>query len=271
MHTKGGIMPDLEDFFGVDVDTEFTRYLSSPKLKAWLDTNYPGDQPSISFALLNNDYRSEWDWRDPLGNRSHTLIKFVIWGDVEAGMAPDGTMDNVGSKLRFVVREGMDSVEAETNLYLVQPGDFPLEGAGTYRGFTGGVSGRKKREDWLIFCHLVDYLINLMNQVARQAHATCEVLRALPNCPSGIKYMNVIALKRDFDPEISLWEFFGDSEGAAETLDVLTDFVGVQSFADMFFLYLDGRLEQYRPLKESEVSMRIIKERVEQVTFAFAA
>jgi hypothetical protein len=218
--------------------------------------------------LLNNDYRSAWDWRNPL---DHVLLQAVIWGDVDAGMAPDGTMENVGGKLRFVLREGMDSVEAETSLHLVQPGDFPWQGAGTYRGFTGGVSGRTKREDWLIFCHLVDHLIDLMNQVAERAHATCEILRNLPCCPKGIKYMNVIALKRGFDPNIGLREFFGDSDAVVETLDALLKFVGVQSFAGMFLFYLDGTLEQYRPLRENEVSMRIIKERIAQITFSFAS
>lgn len=264
-------MPDLEDYFGVDVEAEFNRYLDSPEFISWLDTNYPGDNPSISFALLNNDYRSEWDWRNPLGNRAHVLLRAVIWGDVEAGMAPDGTMQNVGGKLRFVLREGMDSVEAETNLHLVQAGDFPWQGAGTHRGFTGGVSGRTKREDWMIFCHLVDYLIDLMNQVAERAHATCEILRNLEGCPVGVKYMNVIALKQDFDPNIDLRELLGDSEGAAETLADLTEFVGLKTFAGMLHSYMSGKLEMYRPFKESESHMRIVKEHIDQATFAFAA
>lgn len=271
VHTKGGIMPNLESYFGVNVHEEFTRYLVSVEFQKWLDTNYPGDTPSISFALFNNDFRSEWDWRDPFGNLNHLHGMWVIWGDTADAMAPDGTMNNVESKLRFVLREGLDSVEAETNLHLVQPGDFPWQGAGTYRGFTGGVSGRKKREDWLIYCHLINHLIDLMNQVATEAFNACEVLRHLPNCPLRLKYMTVVAFKRGFDPTINLREFFGETIEDLRALEFLTTYLQLKTFADLFFLYAVNDLEPNAQFYEGHVPMEMILRRIHEATFSFAA
>lgn len=262
-------MPNLEDYFGVNVHEEFTNYLVSPELQKWLDTNYPGAHPSISFALLNNDFRSEWNWRNPLGNVDHVLIQSVIWGDVSAGLAPDGTMENVDAKLHFVVREGLDSVEAETHLYLVQPGDFPFQGAGTYRGFTGGVSGRTKREDWMIFCHLVDYLIDLLNQVAERANETCAALRNLDGCPKGLKYMDVIALKRDFDYDAKLWEVFADTEEGNRVAGVLSGQLGLETMVQVLFWEYQGNLKVGHIITDAD--RKVIEEHIEKVKFAFAA
>jgi hypothetical protein len=260
-------MPNLEDYFGVNIDAEFNAYIDSEAFQAWLDEHYPGTD-AISFALLNNDFRSEWNWRNPL-NRAHTLFSSVIWGDVATAMAPDGTMENVGSKLRFVLREGKDSVEAETLKHLVQPGDFPWQGAGTYRGFTGGVSGRTKREDWLIFCHLVDHLISLMDQVATLAGEFCDAIRNLPGCPRGLKYSNVTALKRGFDPLMSLREFLGDSDEGQHAVEILVDQAEITSFAVLYFMAYTGHIEQHHLLTDED--RLFIEQCLEDVKFAFAA
>lgn len=268
VHKKGGIMPDLDDYYGVDVGEALNRYIHSEGFGAWLDATYPGDHPSISFVTLNNDFRSEWDWRNPL-NPAHIQFSWVIWGDFDAAMAPDGTMQNIEGKLRFVLRENMNSVEAETMKYLVQAGDFPFQGAGTYKGFTGGVSGRSKREDWQIYCHLIDYLVDLMDQVATEASKACDVLRDKPNCPKGLKYMNVKAFKRGFDPEVSLREFFDDTPEGRDVISILVDKLGCQTFDQLYFWFLDGDVEGNPNF--SDENKATIYGHINRAAFSFAA
>lgn len=185
---------DLENFFGIDAKAQFELYLDSDEFVEWLEANCPATDPEypdpVSFALLNPDWRDFYDWRNPFGG-NNLLFSYVASGDVVAGMEPDGTMENVEHKLRFVLRTGLNSVEAQTRLDLVRPGDFPHEGAGTYRGYTGGVSGRKAPQDWIIFCHLVDKLIEILQQIGAQANARCDIERKVPDCKVGTKYLNV--------------------------------------------------------------------------------
>lgn len=176
---------DLENFFGVNVRSQFEAYVDSPEFDAWLKANTNGSDP-VSFAVLENRQRDDWHWTAPLRN---CTFRYVVSGYVGKGMEPDGTMENVERKLRFVLRTGLNSVEARTRPDLIQPGDFPHEGAGTYRGYTGGVSGRKAPEDWRIFCHLVDKLIELLGTVGTKVLNKCDELRKDPNALVGTKYL----------------------------------------------------------------------------------
>jgi hypothetical protein len=260
---------DLQDFFGVNVLKRFETYLDSEEFKKWLEDEFPPTDPEhvspISAVILDNDFRRFWDWRTPL---KHVLWQYVLSGDTAAALAPDGTIQNVGGKLRFVLRENKNSVEAQTHLYLVQPGDFPFQGAGTHRGFTGGVSGRKQEEDWAIFCHLVDHLISLLDQVVTQASETCQALRRLPGCPPGLKYMNVIALREDVDPSADVQEFFaGEGDLLMKARNAMSR-ARINTIAELIWTPNEEilRVEHVGPR-----TMSFINERIKYITFQFAA
>jgi hypothetical protein len=46
-----------------------------------------------------------------------------------------------------VKQQLIDWIEGEFAAELVEPGDFPWEGVGIYRGYTGGVSGLVEESD----------------------------------------------------------------------------------------------------------------------------
>ena len=77
----------------------------------------------------------------------------------------------------------MPSSEARNRPDLVEPGDFPWEGAGVYRGYLGGVSGFKEESDWWTYCRIVDKLIELRAAVGQRA------IQASKDRVEGMKYM----------------------------------------------------------------------------------
>ncbi len=96
---------------------------------------------------------------------------------------PGGLMDNVVHKGRFVLRTGLPSSEAARHPELVEAGDFPWEGAGTYRNKTGGASGLKEECDWWVFRRVVDQYWEIRADVG-----TRGIFASKQRLP-GMKYM----------------------------------------------------------------------------------
>lgn len=110
------------------------------------------------FSLVILDPCEEHNWREPLAKVPLALL----CTDYRLATQKGGTLENVDRKMRFCLRNKLNSVEAQHRRGLVIAGDFPWEGAGWYEGFLGGVSGQDKgSDDWQIFCRCIDKLIEL--------------------------------------------------------------------------------------------------------------
>lgn len=96
---------------------------------------------------------------------------------------PEGLTSNVLHKGRFVLRTGLDSSEARNHPELVEPGDFPWEGAGTYRGKKGGASGLNEESDWWVFRRVVDKYWEIRANVGQRG------IQASKDRVEGMKYM----------------------------------------------------------------------------------
>ncbi len=144
---------------------------------------------SMSLIILDNDYmhggENCWDWKDPLDS---ALIVCHV-GEQMYKQEADGTRDNVVHKLRFVLRTSLNSVIAESRPDLVRVGDFPWGGAGTYRNWTGGVSGLTKEQDWEMFCLCTEKLIRLLGAVNSKAMAQAKQALRQPLSAVGTKYL----------------------------------------------------------------------------------
>ena len=184
---------NLHNVFGVNVHDMFMDWFDG-EFAEMFEGRFP--DKGMTLVVLKNDnlVELEQNWRYPQG------FELIVahMGDEAVATTKDGTYDNVKGKLRFVVRTGRNSVAAETQQNLVQPGDFPWEGAGNYMGYIGGVSGLAKEEDWEMFCICVDKLIELLKDVNSVAMTISDNLRKKPGCPSGAKYLNGINASEAF-------------------------------------------------------------------------
>lgn len=183
---------DLIDVFGINVKDQFLNWFNGDFAKMFGE-RFPGK--SMTLIILDPDDLIDLmtSWRNPL---SYEIIEAHL-GDEGATTDPDGTRDNVVGKLRFVLRTLSDSVVAETEPQLVREGDFPWEGAGSYEGYIGGVSGLRKEDDWKIFCMCVDKLNELVGAVNIAAMARAAELREQDDCPAGTKYLQGIDLTEE--------------------------------------------------------------------------
>lgn len=179
---------DLKDVFGVNVLAWLTTWFNGEFTTMFNERWHQG----MTLVVLNTDDFVELmqGWRDPL---KFAMINFYIGGRDEA-LKTDGTRDNVAGKLRWVLRHlwrsmMANSVHSETKHDQVRVGDFTWEGAGLYRGYIGGVSGLKKKEDWMLFCFFIDKLIELLDLVNTAAMQKADELRKQPDCPEGVKYL----------------------------------------------------------------------------------
>ncbi len=155
----------MEHRFGRDIDAEYQAWIAG-ELQAEFFDRY-GVEATFAGVILDNRTRWSWDWTNPL---AHVLHQVSIG-------SPERVRElvrNIGGKLHFVLRENEDSVVAESRHDLLEPGDFPFQGAGTYRGYTGGVSGLLSESDWWLFCRLVDKLIELRAEAAKPAVMACK-------------------------------------------------------------------------------------------------
>jgi hypothetical protein len=152
-----------QEYFGEEIDVALQNWLMD-EFKAVLHRKY-GEDAEVGVVIL--DPAASYSWQ----NR--------IAGDyISCGNADDPRyselVENVEHKLRFVLRTGLNSSEATIRPDLVEPGDFPYEGAGFYRGYCGGASGLNEETDWWVFRRTVDKLIELRSAAAAPAIAASK-------------------------------------------------------------------------------------------------
>ncbi len=184
---------ELTDVFGLNVKAMFLEWFHGDFATEFAQ-RFPGK--GMTFVLLDPDdtLAAVISWRRPL---EYAMIASHL-GDAAVARAPDGTLENVGGKLRFCLRNMEDSVVAETNPRLVRAGDFPWEGAGNHRDlWWGGVSGLLKKEDWELFCQCVDWIDDLVTRITKKAIQKADALRKQEGCPVGTKYLKGITITLD--------------------------------------------------------------------------
>lgn len=197
---------DLKDIFGVNVEEQFLAWFHGEFTEKF-HKRFP-EAEGLTLLILNPE-----TWIDSVqyhySPADEILVEAVI-GDQDKASADGGTNQNVLGKLRFVLRTTQDSRLAEDELvYLLQPGDFPYEGAGEHRHFFGGVSGLAKEDDWRVFCECVDKLIELLMPVCQAARERAEQMRKdeslAQNVRNEAKYLRGIDVSDLFAAE-STWE-----------------------------------------------------------------
>lgn len=168
--------------FGVDIDAELLDW--------WYEEYLPelrrrhGDDINVATVVLDPMMYDLLDWERSLAQELYRLVSGDRDSEVFAGEV--GLVANIGGKLAFVLRTGLDSLEAEKRPDLVEPGDFPWEGAGTYRGYKGGTSGLAKESDWRVFMDVVDKTIELRAAAAQTPLASWD---RLPDAGPSLKYL----------------------------------------------------------------------------------
>ena len=168
--------------FGIDISDQMYVWFLDVKVPL-IRTNY-GEDTDLACIILKQGHGLSWD--DPAEKILAAVELGLISGEEsDKFTGPEGLLMNVVGKIRFYLRTGRNSVEALTRPDLVEPGDFPFEGAGEYRGYEGGVSGGRQESDWRWFCEIVDRYIELRVAAAKPAIEACKARRPgwkyLPN------------------------------------------------------------------------------------------
>ncbi len=148
-------------YFGMNLQSRMQAWFSASFYFEVLRRKY-GDGCMIAGAIL--DSTLQHDWQDPLANMAVCLQH----GTEERIGGPEGLLANVQGKLHFCLRTRLNSSEARLRPDLLEPGDFPYEGAGFYRGYAGGVSGLSEEQDWWVFCRMVDEYIEFRASAAER-------------------------------------------------------------------------------------------------------
>jgi hypothetical protein len=82
----------------------------------------------------------------------------------------EGLQENIERKFYAIQRLGERSLIFEERPDLLEPGDFPYDGAGIYRNYPGGASGLPTGAlDWRVFADVVDVLIEMRSAAAARA------------------------------------------------------------------------------------------------------
>ena len=193
---------NLHNVFGVNVYDMFMDWFDR-EFTEMFNQRFP--DKGITLVILDSDdiVELERNWKFPLALGNVMIVVHV--GDEEAAKADNGTLQNVEGKLRFVLRTGRNSVEAETQQDLVRPGDFPWEGAGNHKGYIGGVSGLAKEEDTEMLRICIEKLRELLMGVNSAAMVISDNLRKRDVVPVGAKYLYEIDASEAF-PEYAVLE-----------------------------------------------------------------
>lgn len=163
--------------FGVDVGAQLRTWFRDVYLPD-LHKKF-GESSEIVVCIL--DPTLPHDWRNPLTNLAYRLVGS---SDPEHADGAEGLCANIAGKLAFYLRTGLASRLAESRPDLVEPGDFPHEGAARYRNYHGGASGLPcGADDWEVYCDCVDKLIEL-----RAAAAATAIQESRDRVP-GRKYL----------------------------------------------------------------------------------
>jgi len=140
-------------------------------MNAWFTTEFMpefhkkyGKDAEIAVVILRNDVTV--DWANPLDDSPLVLanVKERRWEEL---------VDNIAGKLRFVLRTGRNSADARHRPDLLEPGDFPFEGAGAYMNRTGGASGLMEESDWWVFKRVVEQYNKLRAKYTAPAVEAC--------------------------------------------------------------------------------------------------
>jgi len=173
-------------YFGVPVNDQLAAWIDD-EFAHQLSVKYDRD---IAFAVKINTAGALCGVHE---SSSLPPVFQHIYGERAKSENPEGYLDNIDGKLRFVYRTGLPSSEARNRPDLLEPGDFPAEGAGTYRGYTGGVSAFKEETDWWVFCRIVDKLIELRSSAANSAIVASKSKDRKP----GQKYLQNLGVAAD--------------------------------------------------------------------------
>lgn len=171
-----GLVP-APSFFWVDVQSQLEEWWWSVGEKEFFAA-HPDERGKNYFAIIL-DPNYPHDWQRPFAGPSYFLTN-VRESEL---LHPTGTPSNVAGKMRFVLRTGLDSVEAETRYDLVLPGDFPWEGAGETDGYPGGVSGFAKKSDTVLRARITEKIVGLRTAAAD------PIYRAARRHPEATKYL----------------------------------------------------------------------------------
>ncbi len=163
--------------FGADIDA---------MLQAWFQQTFVpelrekyGEDAEVAVLILG-----QVPWLRKASCLEDFQLQHVLSsGDSSNIAGNEGLRANVEHKLKFVMRTGLPSSFARQRPDLVEPGDFPWAGAGTYKGYTGGVSGLNEESDWWVFERIIDKLIELRATAAKPAIAASK------NRAEGWKYL----------------------------------------------------------------------------------
>ncbi len=155
-------------YFGVHIDAMLQAWFGEifvPELRH----KYGNDTEVAALVLVDTPWLSPEVQLEKMEAR-HLLLS----SDNERVTGDEGLLENVRRKLSFVLRTEMPSSFARQRPDLVEPGDFPWAGAGTYKGYTGGVSGLNEESDWWAYERIIDQLIKLRAEAAQAAIAASK-------------------------------------------------------------------------------------------------
>jgi hypothetical protein len=125
-----------------------------------------GDNFEIAVVIIGNGAKPSW--QKPYEGANPLILSNV---DVPRR---DELVKNVWGKLQFVLRTGRPSSDARLRPDLIEPGDFPFEGAGIYEDRSGGASGDKEEVDWWTFRRCVDKYNQLRAEMVMPAVTACK-------------------------------------------------------------------------------------------------
>lgn len=175
-----GLVP-AEPFFGTDIQSQLEEWWWGGGEEKFFRL-HPDEKGKKYFALIL-DPNYAHDAQRPFAGPSYCLTN-LRGADL---LNPVGTPSNVAGKLRFVLRTGLDSVEAETRHDLGLPGDFTWEGGGKTHGYPGGVSGFVKEVDTALRVEITEKIVELRTvaadpifQAAKERSAATKYLGGHP-------------------------------------------------------------------------------------------
>ena len=162
----------IVEYFGKNLKATVTVWWSEEFAKV-LDEKY-GVQ-SVAAVILRPWVRH--DWRSP---ESAESVLVELWHGPEC---EDDLRANAYHKLRFALRTGLDSSQADRNPHLLEPGDFPNDGAAFHKGFVGAASGLPGESDVWVVQQVIDKLVSVRGDVGEAA------IRASRRGQPGWKYL----------------------------------------------------------------------------------
>lgn len=132
-----------EDRFGINIDDQLTKWFRNEFCPSFWQ---PFSQPhAFGVVILKPGAR----------DADSEALHLLGLGPSYDVTGPQGELEKARRKLRFTLRTGLPSDEAQGRLDLVEPGDFPVEGALVWQGYPiavsdSGSSGSSRNAAWQI-------------------------------------------------------------------------------------------------------------------------